>query len=208
MSATRRPEDYMAEDYPVLVSREPGTGDFLVEVPDWPGCLAHGTTLEEAFRSLEEARYTWVEDCLERGLDVPPPRAPETYSGKFLLRLPRSLHRRLTTLAAQDGTSLNSYISTVLAEHAGASGATQALRAVRDEVQAVLREIRSAATNVTSVVSVQGWPAFEVSDFMINTGALRPRLRVRDLMQEVCDPRPIPVVMVPDKDSLGGRFRQ
>lgn len=37
-------------------------------------------------------------------------RAVEGYSGRVLVRLPRSLHRRLTEAAAIEGVSLNQYI--------------------------------------------------------------------------------------------------
>jgi predicted HicB family RNase H-like nuclease len=40
----------------------------------------------------------------------------ERYSGKFALRLPKSLHRQLAEGAVRDGVSLNQYLVTLLAE--------------------------------------------------------------------------------------------
>src|SRR2546426_7579389 len=105
MSEKKMIERYLEMDYPVLVTRDLETKNIVLEVPDWPGCLAHGATIEEAFRKLEDAKYTWVEDCLERGLEVPLPRPREEHSGKFVLRIARSLHRRLADLAESEGTS-------------------------------------------------------------------------------------------------------
>ncbi len=43
----------------------------------------------------------------------------QLYSGKFSLRLPKSLHRDLAQLAKQDGSSLNQYVNSVLSRDAG-----------------------------------------------------------------------------------------
>ena len=43
----------------------------------------------------------------------------EDYSGKFVVRVPRSLHRDLVETAEQEGVSLNQYINVVLARAVG-----------------------------------------------------------------------------------------
>ncbi len=45
----------------------------------------------------------------------------KTFSGKFVVRVPKSLHRKLSELAEQDGVSLNQWINTALAEAVGSS---------------------------------------------------------------------------------------
>ncbi len=114
-------EEYLRQEYPVLLWRIGPHEPFVAEVPDWPGCMAHGATPTSALRSLRQAQVTWVDDCLERGLSIPPPRPPEEASGKLVLRLPRSLHRRLGLLAAAEGVSLNTLLVTMLAEGLGLS---------------------------------------------------------------------------------------
>ena len=42
------------------------------------------------------------------------------YSGKFLVRVPRSLHARLARRAAQEGVSLNQFLTGVLSSEVGA----------------------------------------------------------------------------------------
>ena len=49
-----------------------------------------------------------------------PMRPIESYSGKFLVRVPRSLHERLARRAAQEGVSLNQFLTDVLASEVGA----------------------------------------------------------------------------------------
>ena len=47
---------------------------FLAEVPDLPGCMAHGDTHEEALAEIQVAITLWLEVCREDGQPVPEPR--------------------------------------------------------------------------------------------------------------------------------------
>ncbi len=98
-------------------------GDLIAaRVPELPGCLASGTTRQEADANLEEALTAWLAAAVELGNEIPTPRGeeePEEYSGRFSVRVPRSLHRRLATRADAEGCSLNQLVSTLLAEVIG-----------------------------------------------------------------------------------------
>jgi hypothetical protein len=50
---------------------------------------------------------------------VPSPRTDDDYSGKFVVRVGRSLHRDLVRIALIEGMSLNALVSTVLARETG-----------------------------------------------------------------------------------------
>lgn len=54
------------------------------------------------------------------GQAIPEPMAEQEYSGKLMLRLSRSLHRRAAEMAHAEGVSLNQFILTTLAERVGA----------------------------------------------------------------------------------------
>lgn len=56
-----------------------------------------------------------IEDMEESGENVPLPIAEKDFSGKFVVRIPPSLHRHLVTQAAEEGVSLNRYVSSKLA---------------------------------------------------------------------------------------------
>jgi antitoxin HicB len=91
---------------------------FIAEVPDLPGCNAWGKTEVEAARAAQRAIAAWVEAARAAGRAVPKPRAVQPvdrYSGKFLVRVPRSLHARLSRRAQAEGVSLNQYVAGVLA---------------------------------------------------------------------------------------------
>ncbi|HXK44131.1 MAG TPA: toxin-antitoxin system HicB family antitoxin [Anaerolineae bacterium] len=55
----------------------------------------------------------------ERGDAIPEPCSLDAYSGRFVLRMPRSLHRDLVEVAEREGTSLNQFINVVLARAVG-----------------------------------------------------------------------------------------
>lgn len=48
-------------------------GGFTVEVPDLPGCISEGDTLEEAKANIQEAIEVFIETLQERKVSVPKP---------------------------------------------------------------------------------------------------------------------------------------
>lgn len=46
---------------------------YLAELPDLPGCVAYGDTVEEAEDSLDRARVAWITHHHQKGLDIPLP---------------------------------------------------------------------------------------------------------------------------------------
>jgi predicted RNase H-like HicB family nuclease len=51
-----------------------GTAMFMAYHPDLDGCMAQGTTEEEALAALDEVRLSFILRLLEQGQAVPPPR--------------------------------------------------------------------------------------------------------------------------------------
>jgi antitoxin HicB len=96
-------------------------GGWLVEYPDLPGCMSDGETIEAAIENAEDAKRCWIAAMKEAGRPVPPPsiEPAESYSGKWQLRAPKSLHRRLAERARREGVSLNTLAVTLLAEGLG-----------------------------------------------------------------------------------------
>ena len=47
---------------------------FIAEVPELPGCMAHGGTQEQALASVKEAIELWLETAKEFGDPVPEPK--------------------------------------------------------------------------------------------------------------------------------------
>lgn len=53
---------------------------FIAEVPELPGCMAHGDTQEEALASVKEAIHLWIDTAREFGDPVPEPRGRLMYA--------------------------------------------------------------------------------------------------------------------------------
>lgn len=112
--------------YPFTVrplSRDEG-GGWLVEFPDLPGCMADGATPEEALHEAEDAVRSWLAAAAAHGDPIPAPSSADLagYSGKWVVRTPRSLHKRLSERARQEGVSLNTLAVSILSEGIGARG--------------------------------------------------------------------------------------
>ena len=54
---------------------------------------------------------------LERNMPIPEP--DDDYSGKFVVRIPKSLHKLLVNQSKREGISLNQYVANSLALIAG-----------------------------------------------------------------------------------------
>ncbi len=92
-------------------------GGWLVVYPDLPGCMSDGETPEKAMDNGKDALAAWLKAAEDTGREVP--RPGDLPSGKFIARVPRSLHARLTARAKQEGVSMNALVSTYLAESLG-----------------------------------------------------------------------------------------
>ena len=112
-STNRKPlEHYLSLQYPLVVHADPD-GGYVIVYPDLPGCLSQAETLDEIPAMAEDARTGWIETEYEEGRNIPEPSYQE-YSGKFNVRIPKSLHRGLADAAAHDGVSLNQYVVMLL----------------------------------------------------------------------------------------------
>ena len=90
-------------------------GGFLAVFPDLPGCMADGETVEDALRAAYDAARSWAETARKFGDPIPEP-GTGGISGKFVARVPKSLHARLAALARQEGVSMNTLVVSLLSQ--------------------------------------------------------------------------------------------
>lgn len=93
---------------------------WVAKIKELPGCLTQADTFEELEEMIQDAMRSWIEVALEDGIPIPEPRLDDDYSGKFVVRLPRSLHRELVEQSEQEGVSLNTWVINILAKSVGA----------------------------------------------------------------------------------------
>ena len=101
--------EYMKLPYTILVQEinDESGHYFYGRILELDGCQSTGDTLDELYESLNEAMEGWLEVKIENNLPIPEPGKTEDYSGKFVVRVPKSLHQRLAIEAEQEGVSLN-----------------------------------------------------------------------------------------------------
>jgi len=118
---------YMGLPYSIRIIPEEA-GGYFAEVEGLSGCMTQGDTIEEVMKNIEEAKESWFTVAIEEGIEIPRPKEMEEYSGKFLVRMPKSLHRRLVNLAEREKVSLNQMVVALLSERYVA-------REIKEEIQ-------------------------------------------------------------------------
>jgi antitoxin HicB len=106
-------------DYPFEIrplSKEEG-GGYSITFPDLPGCYSDGATPEEAITNGRDALESWLAVVREFGDKLPKPFS--NVSGRFVQRVPRSLHAQLVTQAKIEGVSLNTLVVSIVSQGLG-----------------------------------------------------------------------------------------
>ena len=109
-----------ATDYRITVQRRDTEDGRLFEgsVNEFPDIAVFGETPDEAYAMAIDAVEALTGLLSDQGRPIPEPAEPEQeYSGKFIVRTPKWVHRDLVVAAADQGTSLNQYIVSVLSAH-------------------------------------------------------------------------------------------
>lgn len=115
---------------------------YIALCAEFPTLSAFGTRPDEAIAELQIALDATIAVYREEGWELPEPSQAGNYSGKFPLRMPKTLHSRLAARAEAEGVSLNTFIVTLLSEGLGVTnGAARSARIINEAV----RELRSAA---------------------------------------------------------------
>jgi antitoxin HicB len=113
------------EAYSHVISQIPKEdgGGFLITFPDLPGCMSDGQNEAEAVANGKDAFKAWVSTRKDTGKEIPEPfYRPDTVpdvSGKFVTRLPKSVHAKLSERAKAEGVSLNTLVLALVAEGLG-----------------------------------------------------------------------------------------
>lgn len=105
---------YMALPYREVIEADPA-GGYVGYVAEWKGCITQAETKAELLDALDDAKKCWLTAALEEGLNIPEPAREEDFSGRFNLRIPKSLHKRLAMSAKAEGVSLNQLAMCLLA---------------------------------------------------------------------------------------------
>lgn len=105
-------------DYPFIIrhlTKEEG-GGYLIEFPDLPGCMSDGESIQEAIANGKDAVACWIAAAKKSNRHIAKPGEFEKQSGKWVQRVPKSIHLRLVEKAKEEGVSLNTLVVAMLSE--------------------------------------------------------------------------------------------
>lgn len=111
------------EAYTITIRKEEVDGDTLYvgRVAEFPNISAFEDTFETARTLVVDAIQTLKKIADETHLEFPfPYPAPaDEFSGRVTLRLPKSLHAKVSRIAAQEDVSVNQYLVTAISTYVG-----------------------------------------------------------------------------------------
>jgi predicted HicB family RNase H-like nuclease len=142
---------YKTLNYKVEAYLDPKEERWFASIPDLGDVLSDGATAEEAVRKVLTLKDEVIEADYKRGLKIPEPREEIEYSGKFLLRVPRSLHKDLAEEAEREGTSINRFVIQVLS---GALEHRKTLSTVTESIKSTLHD----SVKATIIACLEGLP--------------------------------------------------
>lgn len=89
--------------------------EYVGTVAEFPSLSWLAAEPDEAFGGIRALVADVVHEMREAGEQPPTPFGERSFSGKFMVRIPTSLHRELALEAAEQGISLNRVVSDRLA---------------------------------------------------------------------------------------------
>ena len=111
-------------EYPFEVrplSAEEG-GGYLVSFPDFAECISDGASIAEAIENGRDALKATIAALKSMKLPIPAANSGGVASGKFVARVPKTVHAQLAMRARAEGVSLNALVLAFIAQGLGGSG--------------------------------------------------------------------------------------
>lgn len=80
--------------------------------------MSVGDTITEAHEMIQDVMEAWMGYCLDEQIQIPEPEEEtlDDYSGKLVVRITPTLHKKLAEGAKKHGVSMNHYTSELLSE--------------------------------------------------------------------------------------------
>lgn len=104
------------DKYTYRVTWSEEDGQYVGLCAEFPSLSWLADTQEAALAGIRDTVQQVVQDMQSTGETVPQPLATRHYSGKFTVRVPPDVHRRLQIRAAESKVSFNRLVSSKLSE--------------------------------------------------------------------------------------------
>ena len=155
------------ESYTITIRKEDCDGEILYvgRVAEFPNISAFeetfNTTRALIIDSIQALKK--IADESQADFPFPYPAPSDEFSGRVTLRLSRSLHAKVSRIAAQEDISVNQYLVTAIATYAGESDG------IAKVVLAATNMIRCMITNaVTAVTEWNPNQSFQLNQFLFS----------------------------------------
>lgn len=106
----------VAAQYPKFVEWSQEDQCFIGRCPMLFGGAVHGTDEAKVYKQLCETAEEWIRILRDDRIPLPKRAGSAGFSGKFMVRIDPTLHRRLSLKAMVEGESLNSLVAKTLAK--------------------------------------------------------------------------------------------
>lgn len=100
--------------YPRVIEWSEADGCYLGSAPPLVGQCCHGASEAKVAAQLARIVEDLVGDVLDGKMPAPKREAARSYSGRFVVRIPKALHKKLALQAMARGESLNQFVAEAL----------------------------------------------------------------------------------------------
>jgi len=83
---------------------------YIARCLEFPSLATHGPSPEAALSELRELVANIITEMESNHESIPEPLGIRPYSGKLVVRLPKSVHRDIAIRAAEEGVSINQFL--------------------------------------------------------------------------------------------------
>lgn len=143
--------------YTITIRKEEVDGDifYVGRVAEFPNISAFEDTFETARTLVIDAIQSLkkIADKTHSEFPAPYPAPTDEFSGRVTLRLPKSLHAKVSRIAAQEDVSVNQYLVTAISTYVGETDGISKL--VSEATHYFARAARSAFYSSWKISSVQ-----------------------------------------------------
>ncbi len=140
---------YMNLNYPVEIIKIPKEegGGYQARIPllGKYAFLGDGDSIEEAIKDLEQIKEYLFRKYLDGNIPIPEPaeeKDDREYSGRFVLRIPKELHRHLAEESKKNDSTLNQYCLFLLTRKSFLNTIQEEITEIKSEIKSVFRHIK------------------------------------------------------------------
>lgn len=112
-------------------------GAYICRCLEFPSLVAHGDTQDQALNELKSVVKESIEWLKEDGDPIPEPLGLRKYKGNLTLRVSSRSHCLLATRAAEEGVSINQFITSIIESNIITSKSLEIVNAIKDLKQEI-----------------------------------------------------------------------